>query len=165
MAYYPPGQLPNDLKARTNPLREVAQKGERDPLGKSNKEPGSKLDAGKAPVFRGLLDYFPRAVLEVAKLSLLGANKYSWKGWEKVPDGVNRYKDATGRHQVKEAIEGIWDRDEYWLKVDQKVLHQTQVAWNALAALELMLRDMEVVKPDLSRFACTPDQDCWRNMP
>lgn len=122
---------------------------ERDPLGKASKDPGSKLDAGKAPIYQGVIAYFPRAVRAVAELSQYGANKYSWKGWEKVSDGVNRYRDALGRHIIKEEIEGPFDLD---IMNDPKhpaaVRHATQVAWNALAALELILReDMTIPVP------------------
>lgn len=106
---------------------------ETDPHGKSPKEAGSKLDAGKAPVYQGLLSYFPRACLAVAAVSAAGAAKYAWKGWESVPDGINRYSDARDRHIVNEAIEGPYDPDGF--------LHKAQIAWNALAALELSLRE------------------------
>lgn len=112
---------------------------EKDPTGISAKTPGAKLDAGKAPVFQGLLDYFPRACLKVAELSAKGASKYSWKGWEKVDDGVNRYANAGARHIVKEAIEGPYDSDPHM----QGVLHKTQKAWNSMAELELFLRGLE----------------------
>jgi hypothetical protein len=108
---------------------------EQDPFGKSAKEPGSKLDAGKSPIVRGLLDYFPRACMEVAKVSAFGANKYAWKGWETVPDGVNRYGDAAARHVVYEAIEGLFDQDS-------GLLHAAHMSWNSLARLELMLREI-----------------------
>ncbi len=115
---------------------------ELDPTGKGAKDPGAKLDAGKSPVFRGVLDYFPRAVSAVADLSAAGAAKYSWKGWESVDDGINRYADAIGRHLVKEAIEG--ELDQEWLtKYNLEILHKTAVAWNALAVLELFLREKE----------------------
>src|ERR1700675_857616 len=71
---------------------------EKDPLGKTAHEPGSKLDAGKPAIWRGLLDYFPHACTAVADVSTKGAAKYAWKGWESVPDGINRYGDALGRH-------------------------------------------------------------------
>ena len=109
---------------------------ERDPNGIAAKQPGAKLDAGKSPLLRGCLQYFPRALLSVAKVSEIGANKYSWKGWEKVADGPNRYGDALARHLTAEAIEGPFDNDT-------KCLHAEQVAWNALARLELILREME----------------------
>lgn len=109
---------------------------EKDPTGKAAKEPGSKLDAGKSPVFRGLLQYFPRACRAVANVSLFGANKYTWKGWEKVPDGPNRYGDALARHIVDEQIDGPIDPTT-------GLMHAAQQAWNALARLELMLQEQE----------------------
>jgi hypothetical protein len=107
-----------------------------DPLGFKPHEPGAKLDAGKPSVWRGLFDYFPRACLAVATVSTLGAKKYSWKGWESVPDGVNRYGDALARHMLKEGMGEIWDPET-------GELHATHAAWNAFARLELMLRQQE----------------------
>lgn len=109
---------------------------ESDPHGKGQHELGAKMDAGKAPVMRGVLQYFPRAIRLVSLVSLVGANKYAWAGWEKVPDGVNRYSDALGRHLLDESTEGLIDQQT-------KQLHAAQIAWNALARLELMIRDME----------------------
>lgn len=109
---------------------------ESDPSGKPLKEPGAKADEGKSPIVRGCLQYFPRAIKMVADISLRGASKYSWKGWESVPDGEVRYADALGRHIIDEAIDGPIDRDT-------GCLHKGQVAWNALAALELYLRSLE----------------------
>ena len=106
---------------------------EKDPNGKGQHEPGAKLDAGKVAVWRGLLDYFPRACGEVAYVSQKGAEKYAWKGWEAVPDGINRYRDAMVRHIVNESIEGRYDPDGF--------RHLAQIAWNALAALELTLKE------------------------
>jgi len=106
-----------------------------DPNGKSPNEPGAKFDAGKVAAWRGILDYFPRALLEVASVSQAGAAKYAWKGWESVPDGINRYRDAQARHIFNESIEGVRDREGF--------RHLAQNAWNALAALELTLREEE----------------------
>jgi Domain of unknown function (DUF5664) len=117
---------------------------ERDPTGKAQHDLGAKLDQGKTPVYRGLLAYFPRALAKVAELSAYGANKYAWKGWEHVPDGVNRYSDALGRHLLKEETEGPYDKEiENDPNYPACILHATQVAWNALARLDLMLRNMK----------------------
>ncbi|MFJ1257877.1 dATP/dGTP diphosphohydrolase domain-containing protein [Cupriavidus sp. CuC1] len=109
---------------------------ERDPTGRNPHEPGAKLDAGKAPVRRGLLEYFPRACMAVAQVSASGAAKYAWNGWEQVPNGVDRYGDAEARHICKAAIEGPVD-------ADYGHLHAAHEAWNALARLELLLRENE----------------------
>ena len=72
----------------------------------------------------------------VAALSTFGASKYAWKGWESVPDGYNRYSDALVRHLIKEGKGEVLDDDS-------GLSHATAVAWNALARLELMLRETE----------------------
>jgi hypothetical protein len=108
---------------------------EKDPNGRNPNEPGAKLDDGKAPVWQGLLDYFPRACEAVSLVSAGGARKYAWKGWETVPDGINRYSNAQGRHQLKIAKGEVYDVDGF--------LHRAQVAWNALAVLELWLREQD----------------------
>ena len=107
-----------------------------DPNGKSPHEAGSKLDAGKSPVRRGLLEYFPRACLAVANISEFGAKKYTWGGWQTVPNGVDRYGDAEVRHICKAAIEGETDKES-------NLLHAAHEAWGALARLELILREKE----------------------
>lgn len=122
---------------------------EQDPNGMSAKEPGSKLDAGKAPIMQGVIQYFPRAIKAVANLSLLGAQKYSWKGWETVPDGINRYGDAAMRHAIDEEIQGHYDLA--WKEQNQDVLHATAVAWNALAKLELLIRKLEAHETPANR--------------
>jgi hypothetical protein len=71
-------------------------------------EPGAKLDAGKTSIWRGGIDYFPRAIEAVAAISTFGARKYAWKGWESVPEGVERYSDALVRHLIAEAKERFW---------------------------------------------------------
>lgn len=122
---------------------------EKDPQGRGAKTSGSKLDAGKAPIMRGLLHYFPRACIKVSELSATGAEKYSWNGWENVPDGIERYGDALCRHIVQEAIEG--PLDVAWLLRDKAVLHATADAWNALARLELILRAEETEKVEAAQ--------------
>jgi hypothetical protein len=103
-----------------------------DPYGKAAHEPGSKLDAGKIEFFNHLLTYFPTALRAVTEVSAYGAQKYTRMGWASVPDGVHRYTEALCRHLMAEA-EGE-ERDESGL------YHDAQVAWNALARLELKIR-------------------------
>ena len=98
--------------------------------------PGVKLDAGKSPVRRGLLEYFPRACLLIADLSAAGAQKYSWRGWESVEGGIDRYGDAEVRHICNAAIEGP-------TCADFDMLHAVHEAWNAIARLELIAREQE----------------------
>jgi hypothetical protein len=98
-----------------------------------------KYDAGKAPIYRGLITYFPRAIREVATISDFGASKYAWRGWENVDDGINRYSDAMVRHLVREGEGEVLDPDS-------GLLHAAHVAWGALARLELMLREEGAVQ-------------------
>lgn len=108
--------------------------------------PGAlKYDGGKPCIYRGLMDYFPRALTEVAKVSTFGASKYAWKGWQAVPDGYNRYSDALHRHELDKAIVGLYD-------VESKFLHDSHIAWNALARLELFLRNDDSPKAQAERL-------------
>lgn len=113
---------------------------EKDPSGLELKQPGAKADANKAPVARGCIHYFPRALRAVAELSAIGARKYSWRGWAEVSDGINRYGDAAARHELQLEC-GFTVRDP-----DTGVLEVTAVAWNMLARLELVLRQIEKEK-------------------
>lgn len=112
---------------------------EHDPRGLLPHQPGAKLDAGKEPA-RLILQGMPRALLEIAKVGGYGAAKYSQDGWQHVENGIARYTDAMFRHALKEGIERI---DE-----ESGLLHAAQTAWNALARLELMLRDQPVTDPN-----------------
>jgi hypothetical protein len=106
---------------------------ESDPTGRAPGTPGAKLDAGKAPLMRGCLGYFPLALEQVALVSAFGASKYTWKGWETVPNGIDRYGDALVRHLIKPGNDP-----------DSGLTHAAHCAWNALARLELMLREREI---------------------
>lgn len=106
------------------------KKREQDPLGTDAHAPGAKLDAGK--VLAGVLADFSLALLAVAEVGTHGAEKYSRGGWQSVPEGETRYKDADWRHLLKGRHE---DRDP-----DSGLLHEAHRAWNVLAVLELKLR-------------------------
>lgn len=94
--------------------------------------PGAvKYDAGKAPIYRGAVAYFPVAIEAVSTVSEFGARKYAWSGWRHVPDGINRYTDAMARHLLAEAKGEVCDSDS-------GLPHAWHVAWNALARLELL---------------------------
>jgi hypothetical protein len=87
-------------------------------------------------VRRGLLETFPRACLAVADITKFGAEKYTWGGWKSVPDGINRYGDAEVRHICKASIEGPLDKES-------GLAHAAHEAWNAMARLELLIRESE----------------------
>ena len=106
-----------------------------DPHGKDAHEAGAKLDAGKLRTSL-VLGGFARALKEVSKVGTYGAGKYTDNGWMEVTNGVERYDDAKLRHWLDEKC-GI-ERD-----ADTNLLHAAHEAWNALARLDLMLRELE----------------------
>lgn len=97
---------------------------------------GRKYDAGKAPIFQGVITYFPRALAAVAQVSAYGLAKYKLKyedkNWAKVDNGFGRYSDGLARHLASEAIE----RDD----PESHLMHAAHAAWNALARLEYLLQ-------------------------
>lgn len=109
--------------------------GEADPTGRDPHAPGAKLDAGKLRPTLVIRD-MARALEAVIKVATDGANKYTPGGWLEVPNAKERYEDADLRHMLKrfkgEAVD-----------TDSKSLHLAHNAWNALAKLELHLREQE----------------------
>ncbi len=95
-----------------------------------------KYDGGKPAIWRGVINYFPRALWAVGEISTFGAKKYAWNGWEDVADGFARYKDAQLRHMLL-AAQGEK------LDPDSEYEHLAHEAWGALAALELHIRDQQ----------------------
>jgi len=138
---FPPGAALNGLPSTsgtmmgrsTIPAPPQQHPKERDPNGLDPHAPGAKLDAGKTPLRRGALEQFPRALMAVADVSAYGAAKYTWGGWQTVPDGVQRYLDAGARHAALRAMGESYDKES-------GLLHLAQEAWNILAALELAMR-------------------------
>lgn len=106
---------------------------EADPNGFKQNQAGAKLDAGKPDA--SLLLMFGKALAEVAAVGTFGARKYTRGGWQEVPDGVDRYTAALMRHLLKENYEQI--------DSDSGLYHAAHAAWNALARLDLMLRERD----------------------
>lgn len=103
---------------------------QRDPSGLDAHVPGAKLDLGKnrlGSVLRG----FKHAIVEVGKVGTFGANKYTLDGWLDVPDGLERYTDAMLRHHFADEP----------IDPESGLSHAAHRAWNALAILELELRE------------------------
>lgn len=113
----------------------AVQKPEHDPHGTAANTPGAKLDAGKNRL--GLVvGGFSRALKAVGDVGTFGANKYTPNGWMSVPNGVERYTDAMYRHLLDEATGEATDPQT-------GIAHAAHAAWNALARLDLMLREQE----------------------
>lgn len=109
--------------------------GETDPTGRSQHEPGAKVDAGKI-LAAEILGQFPRALAGVAEVGTFGAKKYTMGGWLEVPNGIVRYANAKVRHWLARMRGEKFD-------ADSKLLHLKHEAWNVLAELELTLREEE----------------------
>ena len=81
------------------------------------------------PVWTGVIDYFPDALMEVSRVSKIGNDQHH-KGkalhWDKSKS--TDHLDALARH--------LLEADEL---DDDGVLHLAKVAWRALAALQFKL--------------------------
>lgn len=98
-----------------------------------------KLDAGKAPIYQGVLKYFPRALVGLAWVSDYGFRKYGeWGGWRRIDNALLRYSDAKARHTVLQEIEGPYDVS------DSGLPHALQDLWNAAARVELLIEAGEI---------------------
>lgn len=105
---------------------------ETDPNGFDAHTPGAKLDSGKNKL--GLvLGGFARALESVGLVGSFGLLKYTANGWMVVDNGIERYTDALYRHLNAEAQGELRDKDS-------ELLHASHAAWNALARLDLILR-------------------------
>lgn len=98
----------------------------------------------KAPIAGGVLQLFPRAMYHLALTSKAGADKYgttvSTIKFLDTPGAYELHTDAMIRHVVDEKLEGPVSHK------DGGLLHPVMVAWNALARLEVFLKNAE--KPD-----------------
>lgn len=109
---------------------------------KEQHEPGTKLDDGKPK--SGILGDFSRALNAVAEIGTFGAEKYSRGGWQHVDNGIERYSDAMWRHLLAECSNEL--DDESGMK------HAAHLAWNALARLDLMIREQEDVNKPIKEL-------------
>lgn len=125
------GEHSNDLVADHIEFSAV----EADPNGLHPNSPGAKLDAGKVRPSL-VLGGFARALWEVSKVGTYGATKYTDNGWMEVVDGDKRYDDAKMRHWLKEKMGEKCDKDT-------NLTHLAHEAWNALARLDLYIRETE----------------------
>lgn len=129
----------NDVQAVEDSLQFIGQQlpldEEVDPHGKDPHTPGAKVDANKVRMHL-ITGGMARAITEVAKIGTFGAAKYTDNGWIAVPDGFRRYEDAQQRHAAKRHMGETNDSDS-------GLLHLAHEAWNALAKLDLYIREQE----------------------
>jgi hypothetical protein len=79
---------------------------------------------------------FARALEAVGGVGTFGAVKYTPFGWIEVPNGQERYDDAMWRHWISNAKGEEVDSES-------ELAHLAHLAWNALATLELKIRQEE----------------------
>jgi hypothetical protein len=96
---------------------------------------GLKHDQGK-PRLGLVFNGFSKALTEVGKVGTFGAEKYTPNGWVGVPNAQERYTDAMYRHLMSEQSGELWDKES-------NLFHAAHAAWNALARLELLLRETD----------------------
>lgn len=111
---------------------------EKDPSGKDPHAPGAKLDSGKVRPSL-IIEGMARAVWAVSEVATFGAAKYTPGGWVLVDNGQERYADAGYRHVLKRAKGETVDPDS-------QLAHLAHEAWNAMAKLDLHIREQEAVK-------------------
>lgn len=89
-------------------------------------ECSNKVDRKKIPVYSGVLNYFPDAIMEVAKCSQAGNDQHHSSKplhWDRSKSGDEL--DALSRHLIQA---GTVDLDG--------IRHSAKVAWRALANLQ-----------------------------
>lgn len=116
-------------------FNQLTRPGEQDPSGKDAHSPGAKLDAGKVRPSL-IIEGMARAIFAVSEVATFGAAKYTPGGWVLVDNGRERYADAGYRHVLKRAMGEQRDPDS-------RLEHIAHEAWNALAKLDLAIREQE----------------------
>lgn len=99
----------------------------------TNYLPEDPKERKRIPIVTGVLDYFPRAIAEVAKISLLGNEQHNPGQplhWSR--DKSTDHADCIGRHVIDR---GKMDSDGG--------RHSAKLAWRALANLEIELEEEE----------------------
>lgn len=114
-----------------------------DPFGVSQHDSGAKLDGGKADL--SLLTLMGDALYQIALVGTMGQEKYTRGGFLDVPNGRIRYTAAMLRHLFKEDSEKF-DSDPWYdtpegQKWRNRIRHDAQTAWNAVARLQITLNE------------------------
>lgn len=100
------------------------------------------------PITTGVFDYFPAALAEVAKVSKAGNDKHNpgqpihWSRGKSTDQA-----DAIGRHLL----------DRGGIDPDTGMRHSAELAWRALALLQLELEEAGLAP--VARGAVVPEED------
>ena len=96
-----------------------------------SREQDTAQERKKIPVYLGFIKYFPNAIKEVSKASLIANDQHhpdTEVHWD-MDKSTDEY-DALMRHLIDHDIEPM---------DDDNILHLTKVAWRAMAGLERYL--------------------------
>ncbi len=103
--------------------------------------PATRARYDKPQPYRGVIARFPRAILDIARVSKYGAIKHQVSmgdmSYLDVPDAHVNFVEAEVRHLLHEAIHGPTNNE------DDGLIHKAQKAWEALADLEVYLYEEE----------------------
>ena len=112
-------------------LTQIAKEARKDSVGETKMGKSEAQERKETPVFSGVIQYFPKALQEVARCSFI-ANEQHNPGtkmhWDRSKSGDEL--DALTRHLIEA---GTVDTDG--------IRHSTKVAWRALANLEKELEN------------------------
>lgn len=115
---------------------------------------GNSAERKSAPVYEGVMCYFPNALVEVARVSKMGNDKHNpgqplhWSFNKSTDHG-----DCIARHQLEaediDTSDLEYERENVVSSAQHEgVLHAAKVAWRALAQLEtLLLNKYPELKP------------------
>ncbi|QRI46309.1 hypothetical protein [Xanthomonas phage X2] len=113
-----------------------------------NESTGRKFDAGKVQP-RLLYEGMPRALSALVDVLTFGAGKYAAHNWLNVANGMERYQDASYRHDSLRCQGELCD-------AETGLRHRAHHIVNELFVLELELRAVE--KSLATRGVSTPPQ-------
>ena len=100
------------------------------------------------PVVTGVIDYFPAALVEIAKVSKYGNDKHNpGQPLHHSRGKSNDHADAIGRHLIDRGL----------IDPDTGVRHSAELAWRALALLQQELEDAGLAP--LARGAWVDEDD------
>lgn len=99
------------------------------------------------PVATGVLDYFPAALAEVARVSKAGNDKHN-------PGEALHWARGKSSDHADCILRHLIDRGA--LDPEDGMRHSAKVAWRALALLQ---EELEMAGAPLARGACQPDED------
>ncbi|AVO24206.1 hypothetical protein [Xanthomonas phage XPV1] len=118
-----------------------------------NESTGRKFDAGKVQP-RLLFEGMPRALSALVDVLTFGAGKYDAHNWLNVANGIERYQDASYRHDSLRCRGELCD-------AETGLRHRAHHIVNELFVLELELRAVEesLATPVVSTPAPAPEPE------